>query len=196
MKQLFRILTVTTALAIILSLIPFQNSCEELYDDVFRVHMIPNSNSAFDQNLKLSVRDAVLATISPLYEKADNKKDAMRITEENLPLIEETANKVIRDSGANYTVTAKIENTYFNTRYYDEFTMPAGYYDALKLTIGEGRGDNFWCVMYPALCVGAATRNKLKEDLDEGEYAVVSSDDLKFRFKIVEYYERLRSHFR
>ena len=183
-------------LSVILSLIPFQNSCEELYDDVLRVHMIPNSNSAFDQSLKLSVRDAVLGEISPLYRDVHTKEDAMRITKENLPLIVKTADRVVRDSGADYTVTAKIENTYFNTRYYGDFTMPAGYYDALRLTIGEGRGDNFWCVMYPALCVGAASRKKLEEDLDRGEYEVVSSDDLTFRFKIVEYYERLRARFR
>ena len=195
MKQFFRVLTVAMVLSVILSLIPFQNSCKELYNDVFRIHIIPNSNSAFDQSLKLSVRDAVLSEISPLYDEAENKADAMRITRESLPLIENTANKVVRESGADYTVTAGIENTYFNTRYYENFTMPAGYYDALKLTIGKGRGDNFWCVMYPALCVGAATRDRLSEDLNEGEYQVVTSDDLEFRFKIVEYYERLRALF-
>ncbi|MBQ6152602.1 MAG: stage II sporulation protein R [Ruminococcus sp.] len=196
MKQFLRVVTAATALSVLIALIPFQNSCEELYSDVFRVHIIPNSNSAYDQSMKLSVRDAVLSAISPLYDGADCKADAMRITQENLPLIEKTANTVVRDSGADYSVTAAIENTYFNTRYYEDFTMPAGWYDALKLTIGEGGGDNFWCVMYPALCVGAATRKELREDLDEGEYEVVTCDDLTFRFKIVEYYERLRACFR
>lgn len=158
--------------------------------------MIPHSNSAFDQSLKLSVRDAVLSEISPLYEDIKTKEDAMRITQENLGRIEEIANRVVSDSGADYTVTARIENTFFSTRRYEDFTMPAGCYDALRLTIGDGRGDNFWCVMYPALCVGAATRDKLKEDLDEGEYKVVTGDDVEFRFKLVEYYERLRSRFR
>lgn len=196
MKQFIRILTAAWALSVILSMIPFYYSCEELYDDVLRVHMIPHSNSAFDQSLKLSVRDAVLSEISPLYEDIKTKEDAMRVTQENLGRIEEIANRVISDSGADYTVTARIENTFFSTRRYEDFTMPAGCYDALRLTIGDGRGDNFWCVMYPALCVGAATRDKLKEDLDEGEYKVVTGDDVEFRFKLVEYYERLRSRFR
>lgn len=196
MKYYLRALICALILSVIGSLVPFQNSCEELNSDVFRVHMVPNSNSAFDQNLKLSVRDAVLFAVSPLYDDVSSKEDAMRITRENLSLVEKVAKDAIKKDGADYRVQVSVENTYFNTRYYDGFTMPAGYYDALRLVIGEGRGDNFWCVMYPSLCVGSATRKKLKEDLGKEEYKVVTSDDLEFRFKIVEYYERIRAQFR
>ncbi len=196
MKQFFRILTASLALSILFMMIPFQNSCEELYKDVFRIHIIPNSDSAADQSMKLSVRDAVLKEISPLYRGINSKEDAVRITEENRDKILKAASSAVRRSRADYPVKADIRNLYFNTRYYDNFTMPAGYYDALQLTIGEGRGQNFWCVMYPTLCVGAATRSKMKDDLSEGEYEVVTSDDLVFRFKIVEYYESICALFR
>ena len=196
MKRFLRILIAAAALCILFVTVPFQNSCEELYEDVFRVHIIPNSDSAADQSLKLTVRDAVLSDISPLFRSVRTKEDAMRITEENRDRIEQTAQRALCAAGSAQTVTAKIRNLYFNTRVYDGFVMPAGYYDALELTIGEGKGQNFWCVMYPTLCVGAATKDKLKEDLDDDEYKVVTSDDLEFRFIIVEYFEKIRSCFR
>ena len=74
--------------------------------------------------------------------------------------------------------------------------MPAGWYDALRLTIGDGGGQNWWCVMYPSLCVGAACENKMQQQLSEGEYRVVTSDRLDFRFKVVEYFEELINLFR
>ena len=161
-----------------------------------RIHILANSDSAMDQSLKLAVRDRVLQTCSEYFEDCDSKEEAMRITRDHLDEIESAARQEIRDRGFDYDVRAEVGQAYFNTRYYDDFTMPAGWYDSLRLTIGEGGGKNWWCVMYPSLCVGAACRDTMKNDLSAGEYKVVTSDKLDFRFKLVEYCERFFNLFR
>ena len=196
MRKVFGIMIPAMMIAFIVAVIPFFNSCQELSEDVMRVHILANSDSAADQSLKLSVRDRVLEHCSAYFDDCEDKNEAMAVTEDHLDEIEKVAEKEIRDQGFDYTVKAEVGQAYFNTRYYDEFTMPAGWYDSLRLTIGEGGGKNWWCVMYPALCVGAATDDKMKEDLSDGEYRVVTSDKVDFRFKIVEYWEDLCNLFR
>lgn len=196
MRKVFGIMIPAMMIAFIVAVIPFFNSCQELSEDVMRVHILANSDSAADQSLKLSVRDRVLEHCSAYFDDCEDKNEAMAVTEDHLDEIEKVAEKEIRDQGFDYTVKAEVGQAYFNTRYYDEFTMPAGWYDSLRLTIGEGGGKNWWCVMYPALCVGAATDVKMKEDLSDGEYRVVTSDKVDFRFKIVEYWEDLCNLFR
>ena len=178
------------------AVIPFVNSCKELSDDVLRVHILANSDSAADQSLKLAVRDRVLEHCSAYFDDCEDKNEAVAVTGDRLDEIEEVAQNEIRRQGFDYNVKAEVGQAYFNTRYYDDFTMPAGWYDSLRLTIGDGGGQNWWCVMYPALCVGAASEDKMKEDLNEGEYRVVTSDQVDFRFKLVEYWEEFRNLFR
>ena len=196
LKRLFTALIPALIIAFLFGTIPFVNSCQELSDDVLRVHILANSDSAADQSLKLAVRDAVLAHCSAYYDDCEDKNEAMAVTRDHLTEIESVARRTIRSRGFDYSVTAQVGQAYFNTRYYDEFTMPAGWYDSLRLTIGDGGGQNWWCVMYPALCVGAATEDKLKEDLDDGEYRVVTSDQVDFRFKLVEYWNEFCNLFR
>ena len=179
------------AIAVLAAVAPFFDSCAELYDDVLRVHIIANSDSAADQSLKLAVRDRILDEFSAYFDDCADKAEAERITADHLDEIELAAEDEIKQRGFDYPVDAEVSEMYFNTRYYDDFTLPAGRYDALRLRIGEGEGSNWWCVMYPSLCVGAACRDKMSEQLTEGEYRVVTSDRLDFRFKIVEYFEGL-----
>ena len=181
LKRLFNALMPALLIAFLAAVIPFINSCKELSEDVMRVHILANSDSAADQSLKLAVRDAVLAHCSAYFDDCEDKNEAIAVTETHLHA---------------YSVKAEVGQAYFNTRYYDDFTMPAGWYDSLRLTIGDGGGQNWWCVMYPALCVGAATEDKMKEDLDEGEYRVVTSDQIDFRFKLVEYWNDFCNLFR
>lgn len=176
--------------------LPFVNSTEELEKDVLRIHILANSDSAADQCLKLAVRDRVLKECSAYYRGCDKKEEALAVTREHLDEIRLIAADEIRRHGFDYPVSTEVDNLFFDTRYYDDFTMPAGRYDALRLTIGKGEGHNWWCVMYPSLCVGAAGEAKMKDQLDEGEYEVVTADKYDFRFKVVEYWEGLRSLFR
>lgn len=196
MKKYIHWLVGSVIIAGMLLCLPFVNSCEELTEDVLRVHIVANSDSAADQSLKLGVRDRVLEGCSDYFSGCEGKEDALRITEEHLDEIERIAADEIKRRGFDYSVTAEVGEMYFNTRYYEDFTMPAGYYDALRLTIGSGEGQNWWCVMYPSLCVGAASETEMKDSLDDGEYEVVTSEKYDFRFKLVEYWEELRGWFR
>ena len=183
-------------MAFLVAVIPFFNSSKELSKDVMRVHILANSDSAADQSLKLAVRDRVLRQCSDYFADCEDKEEALRITREHLREIETIAASEIRRRGFDYSVRAEVGQGYFNTRYYEEFTMPAGVYDSLRLTIGDGSGQNWWCVMYPSLCVGAATEDTMRQELSDGEYRVVTSDKLDFRFKLVEYWENFLNLFR
>lgn len=196
MKKYMHLFVGAVIIAGMLLCLPFFNSCEELTEDVLRVHILANSDSAADQSLKLGVRDRVLEECSDLYDGCIGKEEAIEITKAHLGEIEEIAAEEIDRRGFDYPVTAEIGEMYFNTRYYDDFTMPAGRYDALRLTIGSGEGQNWWCVMYPSLCVGAASETEMKDSLDDGEYEVVTADKVDFRFKLVEYWEEVRGWFR
>ena len=195
MKLFMKILVCVFALSVLFSMLPFQSTCSQLEKDVLRLHILANSDTDFDQSIKLQVRDKVIEKVSYLYDNARTKEDAKRITNENLAFIEQMANEELKRNNIPYTAKAEVKNIYFNTRYYDNFTMPAGYYDALQIVLGKGQGHNWWCVMYPSLCVGTATDTKMKEDLSKNEYNVVTAKDFTFRFKVVEYYEKLRSYF-
>lgn len=194
MKLFMKILVCVFAISVLFSMLPFQSTCSQLEKDVLRLHILANSDTDFDQSIKLKVRDKLLEKVSYLYDNAKTKEDAKRITNENLAYIEQTANEELKRNNIPYKAKAEVKNIYFNTRYYDNFTMPAGYYDALQITLGKGQGHNWWCVMYPSLCVGTATDGKMKEDLSKNEYNVVTAKDFTFRFKVVEYYEKLRSY--
>ena len=195
MKKYIHLFVASVILAGMLLSIPFFDSCEDLTEDVLRVHILANSDSAADQSLKLSVRDRVVSQCSTYYDACSDKDEALAVTHEHLSEIEEIAEQEIRDHGFHYPVHAQVGEMRFDTRYYEDFTMPAGWYDALRLTIGEGEGQNWWCVMYPSLCVGAACKDEMRDKLDDGEYKVVTSDRFDFRFKVVEYWEDIKGWF-
>ena len=177
-------------------MIPFSVQCKNLSQEVFRLHILANSDSETDQSLKLKVRDKVLDYTKSLYLNAENLNNAEQLTAENLQNIANIAQKEVYKNGYSYPVKAEIKHMYFNTRYYGSVTMPSGFYDALRITIGNGEGHNWWCVMYPSLCVGASTDyNALKEKTTEQEYEVLTSGSYEFKFKIVEYFENLCSLF-
>ena len=196
MRRFFYLLIPVLVIAVIVSALPFYNSCKELYDDVLRLHIIADSDSAADQSLKLSVRDRVIRECAGFYKDCGSKASAMEITAAHLREIERAAESEVRAHGFDHSVSAELDKAYFNTRYYDEFTMPAGWYDALRIRIGSGGGSNWWCVVYPSLCLGAACRDEAEEKLSDGEYRVVTSDKLDFRFKLVEYFEGFLNRFR
>jgi len=196
LKKYIHLLVLALILAGMALTIPFFDSCEELYSDVMRIHILANSDSAADQSLKLAVRDRVLEACSRYYDGCSGKDEALDITRSHIGEIEAAAEREIRRRGFDYPVSARIVTDDFDTRYYGSFTMPAGRYDALRLTIGDGAGKNWWCVMYPSLCVGSASADDMREELDRGEYRVVTSDRFDFRFRLVEYFEDVRGWFR
>lgn len=121
-------------------------------EDVLRIHIRANSNSVYDQNVKLKVRDEVVDFITPLIASCGDCKEVKKCLTNNLTGIESVANQVLSENGFNYKSNAKINNEYFPSRDYDGVTFPANYYDALIIELGSGTGDNWWCVAYPPLC--------------------------------------------
>lgn len=135
----------------------FAKECDDIRQEVVRLHILANSDSDTDQELKLSVRDAVLAGTSQLFTQSENRLQAETLAAGELDDIRRIAQEEIQRQGYDYDVSVRIINRYFNTRQYDNFTMPAGRYDAVQLEIGEGAGKNWWCVMFPPMCVPAAS---------------------------------------
>lgn len=193
MKLLIKSACVAFVLTVIYSMIPFQAECADISEEVFRLHILANSDSEEDQNLKLKVRDKVLKYTESLFEKAQSKEEAENIISDNLQSISNTAYREVLNNGCDYTVKAEITNMYFTTRYYENYTLPSGMYDALRITIGEGKGHNWWCVMYPSICISTeeVQDEKAKEVFDEQQYDIVKNEQFQYKFKIVEIFEKI-----
>lgn len=144
------------ALAVLLgSFSAFAAECEELPDRLFRLHILANSDSEEDQELKYALRDYLLEDMNETFIGCQTAEEAKARAKEKLPEIAEKAQQFISDSGYDHEITASVENIYFTTRRYGNTVVPAGNYDALRILIGEGKGQNWWCVMFPPLCLGA-----------------------------------------
>lgn len=137
----------------------FGQQCDTVRQDVVRLHIIANSDSENDQRVKLLVRDAILENLGTLFEQPQSKDDAKYLAQRELPEIKKIAQSVLKENGIDTKVNAAVCHMYFNTRHYDAFSLPAGYYDAVRVTIGDGAGRNWWCVMYPPLCIPAARKD-------------------------------------
>ena len=156
-RRLDALLTAGLLLAMLLTpLAGFGRRCAQVRGEVLRLHILANSDSAADQALKLLVRDAVLRETGDLFSSAATLEEALALAEESLPAIEETARRALEGAGCGDPVKAELTRMYFSTRTYGEDTLPAGEYAALRLTIGEAQGQNWWCVMVPPLCLPAA----------------------------------------
>ena len=131
---------------------PFIQTSERISDDVFRLHILANSDNEEDQQLKLKVRDAVLKKGQNVFTDCSSLEEIIASCESNIDLFEETATECIKENGYNYSVNAYVDKEYFNTREYEEITLPSGIYNALKIEIGEAKGHNWWCVMFPPIC--------------------------------------------
>lgn len=139
---------------------------QQLAESVIRFHVIANSDREEDQNLKLAVRDRVLTMAEKLYPEDTTLEQARAILEENLEELAGAGQEVVREQGYGYEVTAQLTECWFPTKEYDGFALPAGNYNALRIVIGEGEGQNWWCVAFPPLCLGAAS-----ETVDEATQA-------------------------
>lgn len=180
-------------LTILISVFSFAATCGDIRQNVLRLHILANSDSEEDQNLKLKVRDRLLQEGSYYLEQAVDEKDAEKIIAPQLKKLEEVAKDEIQKQGYDYDVTVLLCDEYFETRTYESTTLPAGKYRAVKVLIGEGKGKNWWCVMFPPMCLPAAEESaELDAVLTEDELAVTQSDpQFEFRFKIVEWWESL-----
>ena len=198
------VILILLSLFILISAISYVDAVSNnIADSVFRLHVIANSNSKEDQELKLKVRDELLSYMNIISKDSTSKQEAMQIANEHKEEFTQIAEKVIKENGYNYTVNVQIGKADFPTKYYGDITLPAGTYDALKVQIGEAKGQNWWCVMFPPLCfvdvstgiVPDNSKQELKQSLDNEEYDLISKTDdneISFKFKIVELFQNWR----
>jgi len=160
---------------------------------VLRLHILANSDNENDQWLKLKVRNVILEEYN--FYQMSSLEEAERYVVDNLDAITQTAQQVVYNEGYDYPVKAEIVNMFFDTRRYENFTMPAGRYDALRITIGDAEGHNWWCVLYPPLCVPAAEpEQELEKNLTDEQCELVSdSPKYDVRFAFVEIWESLKN---
>ena len=128
-----------------------------LEENLVRLHVVANSDSQEDQNLKLQVRDAIVEQLNGVMEELDSAQEAKEFLAEHLGELEDTANRVLQQAGSHLKAQVSLALEEFPTRVYDTFQLPAGLYEALRVTIGEGAGHNWWCVVFPTLCVPASS---------------------------------------
>ena len=171
--------------------------------NVMRLHIIANSDNAYDQMVKLLVRDAIIDEFSSLVSDAKNPTHARQIIEANLLKAEAIAQRVLDENNFSYYARAVCTKSHFPIKKYGTITLPPGEYDALKIILGNGAGQNWWCVMYPPLCfedaidMGFDSNSKkiLKESLGETDFALISdtgSIPVCFKFKLLEIFDAIR----
>lgn len=182
---------------IMLGLCGFSGRCDVIRSSVLRLHILANSDSESDQNLKLLVRDAIQNEAGYIFDGAENIEDATKIATEEKERFLKIARRVIAEQGYDYDVDLIVTQEYFETRTYEEVTLPAGTYTAVKIVIGEGAGKNWWCVLFPCMCLPAAQESsELSKVLDDDEISVAQSNPkYEVRFKVVEWFQSIVSVF-
>lgn len=173
----------------------FAGQCEDVRGQVVRLHILANSNSDEDQALKLAVRDAVLRDTAHIFTLSAGKAQIEALALDSMDEIEDIARREIQRLGYDYPVKAQIVNMFFDTRTYGDATLPAGCYDAVRLTIGTGQGNNWWCVMFPPMCIPAATGDEGR-DLERQIEALGRRPEYEPRFAVVELVENIRQRFK
>lgn len=187
-------LTIFTSLVLIVcalcSFLP-ANDEMEIYENTIRLHVLANSDSKHDQSVKLAVRDAVLGEIASITEGAESVEEAEMLISENLAYICENAKKALAELGESCDVNVTLSEEYYPTREYEDFRLPAGRYTSLRIMIGEAQGKNWWCVLYPSLCVGGAKTGEtlVKTGFSKDQIDILTGGEepkYRLKFKILE----------
>lgn len=195
------IVACTAVLYIAFSCTYFASAAQTVKDDVVRLHILANSDNSVDQKTKLCVRDAILEKNTLLLTEGVTVDNAMLYFEKSKDELLKTAEKTLKENGCDYGVSISLGKEYFETRQYDGLTFPAGEYTALKVVLGKGEGHNWWCVMFPPLCVPAADGIDVKNEetseflTESGNNIVNNGKKYKIKFKILEIYEELKNSF-
>ena len=175
--------------------------CTDIANNVFRLHVIANSDSEEDQKLKYIVRDSILSYVNGILENINNKEDVVLTINNHIDEIKNIAQQAVYNEGFTYDVEIEVGNFKFPTKTYGNISFPPGLYDALRVKIGNASGKNWWCVMFPPLCfvdvssgiVPEDSKELMESNLSSEDYALVSSskNTTKIKFKVVEVLQNL-----
>jgi len=198
MSKWIRAVALALGISLVASVCRFGEECADIRNEVLRLHVLANSDSEEDQALKLKVRDAVVEHAAGLFDGLSTRQQAETAVQSALGELEQVAQTCVEDAGYSYPVKVELTDMYFTTRTYDTVTLPAGEYDAVRVSIGEAKGQNWWCVVFPPLCVSAATdAAEVNDVLTKPQQDIVQNKHrYTVRFKLVEWWESLISWFR
>ena len=194
MKKTEFAVLISLILTIVLSSVTgFATECKNITQKVLRLHIIAENDSAYSQELKLKVRDALLENSKEIFGGCNDKLSVMAQIEHNKEKIQTLCEQTLLQNGCESEVEVTLTKMFFSNKNYETFIMPSGVYDALRITIGEGQGKNWWCVMFPPMCLSACVD---KEDLsatlgENGEGFIEKSPKYTVRFKLLEYVQKL-----
>lgn len=194
------IITILVFSIFLSSLVAFANNAKEnISDSVVRLHVIANSDSAFDQSLKLKVRDRILLEASEIFKNSSGPTEALEKANSKSEQLRLVAKEVLKENECNLDVKIETGTFSFPAKNYGEIMLPAGNYNALRIIIGEGKGKNWWCVMFPPLCLAKGTVKLsetsdayLKTRLSDSEYALITCSEnpkVEIRFKLLELFD-------
>ena len=181
--------TMLLAITLVIAIMPTEKEAA-IYDNTVRLHILANSDSEDDQGLKLRIRDRLLSEYGTHLATSASSLDAEERISDMLPKIEASISEWISEYGYDYSCSVALGTEWYDTREYNGFTLPKGYYTSLQVMLGEAEGQNWWCVMYPPLCLDIATEDAPRDDAIVGytkeEYALITEDGYNVKFKILE----------
>ena len=161
---------------------------DSIRKQTLRLHVIAQDDSAYSQQVKTQVKDVIVNTAASLYCRAENYHEAVQITQDNLDYLQQVADNTLENLGAGYKSQCSIEQFYFDTTEYEDFTMPRGVYTALTVRLGDAQGKNWWCVVYPGLCVSTGGEYE-----DDDSNTFIETDNFRLKFKTVELWQKMKN---
>lgn len=202
-KRFITILLLLTLFVFVSALSYVSAVSNNISNSVFRLHVIANSDSKEDQNLKYIVRDELIKYMNEIAKDCTSKQEVIDLAQNNISKFEDIAKETIKKNGYDYNVTVEIGNFDFPTKSYGDITLPAGNYDSLRVKIGNAEGQNWWCVMFPPLCfvdvtsgiVPEESKQEMQDAMPEEEYSLISKTDdseINFKFKLVEFFKNIK----
>lgn len=194
-KSVLILLSALLLLIALLSILPIHSE-SLIYDEVLRLHVIANSDSDADQELKLLVRDAILEETQKILKNIKSREEAEKIISEHSALLENIALETVRKNRFDYSVALELGKEKYPTKNYESCAFPSGEYLSLRIKIGEASGENWWCVLFPPLCLSAATDKDAftSVGITDSQYQIITETDnpkYKIRFKLLESFEQL-----
>lgn len=192
-KKLFVFLPLLLIFTLLFGSLSYTNDASnDISTKVLRMHVLANSNSIEDQKLKIAVKNNILKSTQKLFIDCDNLEESIEIAQSNTELIKASAQEVIEKYNKNYDVKVYVDNEFFDVREYKDFTLPSGNYNTVKVVIGEGKGKNWWCVMYPAVCISACS-DDFDKALTKKEKKLITSKKYIPKFKILEIINKIKN---
>ena len=194
-KKIELSILIALVFTIMLSCLDFEFTSNNIRNSVFRLHILANSDSKYDQNLKIKVRNRLLKEGFEVFENSKNLNMTINKANKSLKRFEKTAENELLKNGCKLPVKATVAKTNFSVRTYGNTTLPAGQYYALQIKIGKAKGHNWWCVMYPSLCLKSSTQ-KIDDVLDKKDSEIVKHKDKYIvKFKVCEWFEKIKALF-